>query len=391
MTLDIARLRRDTPACETRLHFNNAGAALMPNAVSDVLHAHLDLERRIGGYEAEAAAAAELADFAPAFAQLLHCSADEIAWVENATRAWDLAVHALPLTRGDRVLVHESDYASNHLALAQLALRRELYIDTIPSASDGTVDVDALERCIDSRTRAVFITHSPTHDGLINPAVEIGAVARRHGLWYVLDGCQSVGQIDIDVRAIGCHVYTGSGRKFLRGPRGTGFLYVDGSRLAEMEPPFIDLHAGVVTEDGYRFADGMRRFECWESYVAGRLGERAAVRYLLEVGVEAVTARIAELASALRAALKDTGRITVLDHGTRRGGIVTFVLHGEAPEMTMPRLRARGINTSVAGPYGAPRAPQWKEHRSAVRASVHAYNTTEEIERFVRALCGADA
>ena len=390
MTLDVARLRRDTPACETRLHFNNAGAALMPNAVTDVLHAHLDLERRIGGYEAEAAAAAELADFAPAFAELLHCAPGEIAWVENATRAWDLAVHALPLQSGDRVLVHESDYASNHLGLAQLARRRNLDIVTIPSACDGTVDLEALEREIDARTRAVFITHSPTHDGLINPAAEIGAIARRHGLWYVLDGCQSVGQIPIDVRAIGCHIYTGSGRKFLRGPRGTGFLYVDGSRLAELEPPFIDLHSGVVTDDGYRFANDMRRFECWESYVAGRLGERAAVRYLLEIGVEAVTARIAELGAMLRAALTDTGRVTVLDHGTRRGGIVTFVLDDEAPEATLPRLRARGINTSVAGPYGAPRAPQWKEHRSAVRASVHAYNTNEEIDEFVRALIGAD-
>ena len=151
-----------------------------------------------------------------------------------------------------------------------------------------------------------------------------------------------MGQIPIDVRAIGCHVYTGSGRKFLRGPRGTGFLYVDGSRLAELEPPFIDLHSGVVTDDGYRFADDMRRFECWESYVAGRLGERAAVRYLLEIGVEAVTARIAELGAMLRAALTDTGRVTVLDHGTRRGGIVTFVLDDEPPEATMPRLREIG-------------------------------------------------
>jgi len=231
-----------------------------------------------------------------------------------------------------------------------------------------------------------MITHSPTHDGLINPSVEIGVVAARHGLWYVLDGCQSVGQIPVDVPAIGCHIYSGSGRKFLRGPRGTGFLYVASSRLSEFEPSFIDLHSGIVDGPNYRFIDGARRFECWESYVAGRLGERAAVRYLLELGVNNVTTRIASLAEDLRSVLADEKTIEVLDQGTRRGGIVTFVRDGEPAQATMLRLRAHGVNTSVTGPVAAPNAPQWARHGSAVRASVHAYNTHDEIDRFVRLL-----
>jgi selenocysteine lyase/cysteine desulfurase len=386
MTLDIQQLRRDTPGCTQRIHFNNAGAGLMPNAVADAVLAHLDLERRIGAYEAEAAAAEELTDFYQAFAELLHCRADEIAWIENATRAWDLAVHALPWTAGDRILVHASDYASNHLALLQLAKRRDVELDTVPSAPDGTVDVEALAAAIGPRTRAVMVTHSPTHDGLINPVHSIGAIARQHGLWFVLDGCQSVGQVEVDVKAIGCHVYSGSGRKFLRGPRGTGFLYVDADLLPIMEPPFIDLHAGSVDGSGYRFIDGTRRFECWETYVAGRLGERAAVRYLLSLGVAEVTARIAQLAARLREALAADASVTVLDHGTTRGGIVTFNCRDEAPSATMLRLRARHINTSVTGPMAAPLAPQWATHVGAVRASVHAYNTDEEIAQFMAAL-----
>ena len=386
MTLHIEQLRRDTPTCAQRIHFNNAGAGLMPNAVADAVLAHLDLERRLGAYEAEAAAAEELADFYTAFAELLHCHADEIAWIENATRAWDLAVHALPWAEGDRILVHESDYASNHLALLQLAKHRGVILDRVPSAEDGTVDVEALAAAIGPRTRAVMLTHSPTHDGLINPVHAVGALARQHGLWFVLDGCQSVGQLEVDVKAIGCHVYSGSGRKFLRGPRGTGFLYVDAALLPLMEPPFVDLHAGRLEGDRVRFIDGARRFECWESYVAGRLGERAAVRYLLTLGVTAVTTRIAELAARLREALAADASVTVLDHGRVRGGIVTFACRDEAPTATMLRLRARHINTSVTGPQAAPHAPQWATHTGAVRASVHAYNTDEEIEAFVRAL-----
>lgn len=386
MTLDLARLRRDTPACESLIHFNNAGAGLMPNPVADAILAHLDLERRIGSYEAEAAAAPALADFYDAFAQLLGCARDEIAWIENATRAWHLAVHALPLKAGDEVLVHASDYASNHLALLQLARQRGLVLTTVPSAGDGTIALESLERAIGTRTRAVMLTHSPTHDGLINPAAAVGAIARRHGLYYVLDGCQSVGQLSIDVRAIGCHIYTGSGRKFLRGPRGTGFLYVERALLATLEPPFIDLHSGRVTADGYQFLDGARRFECWESYVAGRLGARAAVRYLLDCGVTAVTSRIAALAERLRDALATVPGVSVLDHGQQRGGIVTFVKDGEAAQQTMLRLRALGANTSVTDPQAAPHAPQWARHAAAVRASVHAYNTEAEIERFIRLL-----
>ena len=384
MTLDVDRLRRDTPSTATLIHFNNAGAGLMPNPVAETVLAHLDLERRIGGYEAEAAAAPALADFYAAFADLLGCQTQEIAWIENATRAWDLAVHALPWQEGDRVLVHESDYASNHLALLQLSRRRGLVIDTVPSAGDGTVDLSALEKAIGPRTAAILMTHSPTHDGLIQPAAEIGAIAAQYGLWYVLDGCQSVGQIPVNVKHLGCHIYSGSGRKFLRGPRGTGFLYVADAALPRMEPPFIDLHSGTLDNDSYRFRDDARRFECWESSIAGRLGEGAAVRYLLDCGVEAVTARIAALAALLRGALADESRITVLDQGTRRGGIVTFVVDGEAPVATHARLKALGANTSVTGPVAAPRAPQWAQHTGAVRASVHAYNTFEEIEQFVR-------
>lgn len=386
MTLDITRLRRDTPHCDRTLHFNNAGAGLMPSAVADAVLAHLDLERRIGAYEAEAAAAPALSDFYDAFAELLQCDRDEIAWVENATRAWDLAVHALPLSPGDHILVHESDYASNHLALLQLAQQRGLVLDTVGSTDDGTVDIEALERAIGPRTRAVMMTHSPTHDGMINPAEAIGAVARRHGLWYVLDGCQSVGQLAVNVRQIGCHIYSGSGRKFLRGPRGTGFLYVELAALAQMNPPFIDLHSGHRTDEGYAFIDGARRFECWESYVAGRIGEAAAVRYLLECGVDAVTTRIATLAVHLREALASVAGVTVLDRGVQRGGIVTFAMEKEPAQATLLRLRALGVNTSVTGPVAAPNAPQWRKHSAAVRASVHAYNTDEEIERFIRLL-----
>ena len=242
-TLDIDRLRRDTPASRSLIHFNNAGASLMPNPVSDAVFGHLDLERRIGGYEAEAAAQADIEDYYDAFAALLNCSRDEVAYVENATRAWDMAVYALPLRAGDRILTHESEYASNWLALTQLSKRLGVSIDAVPSDSSGQVDVDAMRRMITPETRVIALTHVPTHNGLVNPAGEVGALAREYGLIFVLDACQSAGQLPLDVQALGCHILSGTGRKFLRGPRGTGFLYVERGLLTMLEPPFIDMRA----------------------------------------------------------------------------------------------------------------------------------------------------
>ena len=382
-TIDVDRVRRDTPACESVIHFNNAGAALMPDPVAHAVLAHLDLERQRGGYEAEAAAQPALEDFYDAFATLLGCGRDEIAYAESATRAWDMAVYALPLAPGDRVLTHDSDYASNHLALLQLSRRIGIELDLVPSDAAGQLDVRALERMIGPRTRAIALTHVPTQNGLVNPAEAVGRIARAHGLLYVLDACQSVGQLPVDVRRIGCHVLSGTGRKFLRGPRGTGFLYVERALLQTLEPPFIDMRAATATVDGrYRLRADARRFEGWESFVAGRLGLRAAVRYLLALGVDAAAARINALAVALRHALGALPGVTVHDRGVERSGIVTFTVAGEQPAETAVRLRSRGANVSVTASEAAPLDARLRRLATAVRASVHYYNTEAEIAAF---------
>jgi selenocysteine lyase/cysteine desulfurase len=381
--LDIDRLRRDTPASRDLIHFNNAGASLIPNPVSDSVFQHLDLERRIGGYEAEAAAQVEIEDFYDAFAELLHCGRDEVAYAESATRAWDMAVYSLPLRAGDRILTHESEYASNWIALTQLSQRLGVVIDAAPSDSSGQVDIDAMRRMITPETRVIALTHVPTHNGLVNPAAEAGALAREYGLIFVLDACQSAGQLPLDVRALGCHVLSGTGRKFLRGPRGTGFLFVERGLLAMLEPAFVDMRAATARPPGgYDLRADARRFEAWESSIAGRVGLRAAVRYLLELGVDAVSARILLLASSLRNTLASLPGIVVHDRGVLKSGIVTFTVDGESGEATAKRLRERRANVSVAAPVGAPLDTQIRALGSAVRASVHCYNTDEEIARF---------
>lgn len=387
--LDIAALRADTPACARLIHFNNAGAALMPDPVYAALTGHLAAERDLGGYEAARRAEPALAAFYSEFAALLRCAPAEIAYVENATRAWDAAFYALPLAKGDRILTHASEYASNYLAFLQQARRRGLHVDVVPSDDTGQIDVAAMEAMIGPRTRLVAITHVPSQSGLVNPAEAVGAVARRHGLWYLLDACQSAGQIDLDVGRIGCHLLSGTGRKFLRGPRGSGFLYVSAEIIDRLDPPFIDLHAATWTGPGsYDLAPGARRFENWEYNVAGKIGLARAVAYARALGLPAIAARVSGLAATLRGALAALPGIAVHDLGARQCGIVTFRSGRETPEALAARLGAQGINVSVApasyalldlGARGLP---------SVVRASVHCYNTEAEIERFVAAVAG---
>ena len=335
MSIDIERVRMDTPSCHRMIHFNNAGASLSPTPVMSAVMSHLAREQEIGGYEAQAEATLALEGFYTGFASLLNAEPDEVAFVESATRAWDMVFYSLPLAEGDRVLTHASEYASNYLALLHQAKRLGIEIDVVPSNASGEIDVEALEKMINPRTRLIAITHVPTQGGLVNPVEDVGQIARKNGLLYLLDACQSVGQMPVDVKQIGCHFLSGTGRKYLRGPRGTGFLFVSRDVLDQLDPPFIDLRAATWTgPDTYTWADGARRFENFEGHVAGKLGLAKAVQYAQAIGLDHIHERTAGLAARLRNLLAERPRVTVHDLGNRRSGIVTFMVDGEEPSET---------------------------------------------------------
>ncbi len=387
MTPDqIARLRADTPACERIVHFNNAGAALMPAPVFDAVTGYLEAERDRGGYEAEAALAPRLERFYASFAALLGVAADEIAYAESATRAWDSVFYGLDWREGDEVVIHASDYGSNTLSLLQMKARRGLVIRTCPSDESGQIDVAALERMIGARTRMISLSHIPTQGGLVNPAEDVGRVARAHGVLYLLDACQSLGQVEVNVPRIGCDFLSGTGRKFLRGPRGTGVLWVGRHALDRIDPPFIDGHSARMTGEGFEWEPGARRFEAFEQNYAGKAGLARAVDYALEIGVAAIAARIAVLAEGLRSDLATVPGVVLRDLGARKGGIVTFTRDDLPAREIVARLGAGGINVSLSHARWAPIDFAARNLPEMVRASVHAYNSEDEVARFVAAV-----
>ncbi len=386
-TFDIKRAREETLACNDLIHFNNAGASLIPTPVSKALHEYLNKEEQIGGYETEALYADSLNSIYSSAAKLLNCSANEIAFVENATRAWDMAFYSFKFNPGDKILTTIAEYGSNVVAYLQQAKRFGVEIIFVPNDEYGQIDINALSNMIDEKVKLISITHIPTGGGLVNPAKAVGKIANAVGIPYILDSCQSVGHMPVDVEEIGCDVLCITGRKYLRGPRGTGLLYVRNSLLNKLEPPILDQHAAeLISPTEYLIRPDSKRFENWEQNCAGKFALGLAIDYALSWGLDEIQQRIYPLADSLRTKLSQIDGVHSTDEGIEKCGIITFTADQLEPVAIKQALSEKRINVSTSKGSGSLVSFQERGLKEVVRASVHYFNTDEEIDYFVDTL-----
>jgi len=376
-------LRADTPGIGHAYHFNSAGAALPSATVLRAVIDHLQLEATTGGYEAAAAALPRLQAVYEAAARVLGGQAEDIALVESATVAWQRAIDALRLSSGDRVLAASSSYVSSALNLLELRRSRGVEVEILPIDATGQVDLAALRLALRRPARLVTVAHVPTSSGLVEPVAEVGALARAAGVPFLLDATQSLGQLPVDAVAIGADLVVATGRKFLRGPRGTGLLYANQAVRAAFPPLAPDVRgADWQADERFELDPGARRYETWEASHALRLGLGVALAATLELGVPRIQRYLGARAGQLRTGLAAITGLRVTDPPAGPAGpsgIVTFVRDGEDPWDTVQALRAAGFNlVSVPASHG-----QWDLGRrglpAVVRASVHVYTEAADV------------
>lgn len=388
---NIDQLRTDTPACSHKIHLNNAGASLQPAPVLAAVLQHLELESQLGGYEAGDAKAAEVAGFYTAVARLLHAQPRNIAFAASATDAYAKALSSIPWRVGDVILTTENDYSSNQIAFLSLQKRLGVRLIRARDLPSGGVDVEDFERLMyQHRPMLAAVTHVPTNSGLVQPVEAIGKICRELEVWYLVDACQSAGQMNLDVEKIGCDFLTATMRKYLRGPRGTGFLFASDRVLeADLELLLPDMRsADWIGADEYRTADTARRFEYWEMPIALLQGSKVAVEYALEVGLDFAETRISQLAGLTRQLLAELPGVRVLDEGAHLCGIVTAQAKHWESKALMEKLQAANINCRLSPRVAAQIDFSRKGVDWALRVSPHYYNTEEEIRQFIGVVAG---
>ncbi|MFL6138914.1 MAG: aminotransferase class V-fold PLP-dependent enzyme [Frankiaceae bacterium] len=387
--IDHERVRADTPGAADQVFLDSCGSSLPPAPVLETVIGHLRREAEVGGYRAAAERREDLAAVRTSLGTLLGADPAAIALMDSATRAWAQFFYAVPLRPGDRILVAEVEYASNAISALQRAAAHGARVEAVRSDGTGQLDLEALDRMLDDDVRLVSVVHVPTNGGIVAPVREISRLAHAHGALVLLDACQSVGQLPVDVEKLGVDALSGTGRKWLRGPRGTGFLWVRPSLLETLEPPVLDLHSAEWTApDDYRVVAGGERFEMWEFDHATRLGLGAAADYLLELGIDDVAKVASARAARLRAGLAEVPGVTVRDLGTpeQQSALVTFTIDGMGADEVTGLLLKAGVTVSVS------RRPSTLLDMSArgldtvVRAAPHYFVDESQIDEAVAAV-----
>lgn len=381
--LNIEKIRKDTLHCEDKIFLSSAGCSLPPKSMFEKMHAYNKLEEQFGGYPVEAAESTFRNSFYSEMAQLLNCKPSNISFQYSATEGFSRALSAISFQKGNVILTTDDDYISNFIAFISIRKRFGIKIVRCKNTKTGELDlVDFEQKIISEIPVLVAITHVPTNSGLVQPVAEVGALCKKYDCLYLLDSCQAVGQIEVDVQSIGCDFLNGTGRKFLRGPRTSGFLYVSDKVLdLGLEPLFIDRRGADWTNDEeYTVTNTAIRFEPKEIGVE-IVGLAEALKYCNAIGIKNIEIYNKKIADRLRENLTQIPFIQLLDQGSTLSNIITFSVANKTLEQIENHLKANHVYYSVSFKNYALIDFKKKNVDWAIRFSPHYFNTISEMDR----------
>ncbi|BBM87599.1 aminotransferase class V-fold PLP-dependent enzyme [Candidatus Uabimicrobium amorphum] len=383
--LNIKQLRKDTPGVEHVLHLNNAGASLAPTPVVHAMTDYLQREALHGGYELANRSQRNIEKVYHSLAQLLRCSSDEIAITESGTHAWNSIVYGLNFNKGDTILVSRSEYGSNIASLRHICQKTGAQLGFIEHNAQNQVRLESLKKLLNPTVKLVAITHIACNSGMINPIEQIGEMLTTTAAFYLVDACQSVGQRQVDVKAVQCDALVGTSRKWLRGPRGMGFAYIATEKEAKIYPAMLEQYALLSPEkvlEQLQVRYGARKIELTEKNMALVLGLGVAVDYALKIGMENIQNKVSLLGDYLRQCLSQIPRIKVCDDGRGHCGIVTFTVDNISSIQIKNMLAQENTNVAVMPSFLSPLLG----FKDVVRASPHYYQTRKDLDLFCHRL-----
>lgn len=382
--LDLKRIRNDIKQLDDKIFLNSAGSSLPPDSVWHVIHDYHELEATFGGYKAADLSNAKIDDFYTNAAQLLGCQPRNIAFTNNATDSYLKALLSYDYHKDDVIITSDDDYASNYIHFISLQKRYGIKILRIANLENGDLDISDFENLLDTHSpKLVSISHIPTNSGLIQQVEPVGEICQERGIPFLLDACQSAGQLKLDVNELKCDFLSLTGRKFLRGPRGTGILYVADRVLESNRYPVTIDGRGAIwnAESDYRMLPDAKRYEMWEKPFALLLGLSEAIRYANEIGLHTIQSYNSTLMTHFRDKLGAVDGVKIYDRGSRKGNILTFRKEGKSLRDHQSKLDHHNILYSVS-------EKEWgfidfnkKKVDWVVRLSPHYFNTMEEIDQ----------
>lgn len=385
--MNISQLRDLTPGASDHIHFNNAGASLSITPVLTAIQDYLKEEARIGGYTMQAKYESQLKQVYSHVGKLIHAQASEIAFTTNASSAFSRALFSIPWKSGDTLLTSQLEYGNNYLSFLFLKEKYGVEIRMLPHNEEGCPDSEKLEALLDETVKLVAITHMPTNSGKVTDAAAIGKITQKHGIPFLLDACQTAGQMPLNVQEIGCDMLSATSRKYLRGPRGLGFLYVSKKLLPTLQPTFLDMNSAVWTgENSYELENSISMFEEWEKSYALQMGLGTAVAYYNELDQEACWRQIQALSTYAREGLSEIKDVLVHDTGKVQGGIISFTKKNVEPDHLKNMLQQNNITTSVSHASSSWMDMKQKSLTAVNRASLHYFNTVWEVDAFLKAV-----
>ncbi len=382
--MNIQQIRNNTPSCLDKIFLNSAGSSLPPQIITQKIIEYLNEEEKTGGYKLAEMRSEEINDFYLYAAQLLNTNPTNIAFANNATDAYSQALSSIDFNDGDLLITSNDDYVSNYMHFFSLQKRTGIIIEQIRNTDTGDLDLEHFIKLISKKKpKLVAITHIPTNSGLIQDVEAVGEICAAKDILYLVDACQSVGQMPVDIQEIKCDFLSGTGRKFLRGPRGTGFLYVSDKALnKELAPLYVDLRGATWSaKENYYLEKTARRFERWEIPYALLIGLKEAIKYALQTGLENIRDYNKELCSSFRAKLLNIDGVTLYDKGTKKSSIITFRKNNKELKKIIDDLSRNNIYFSIVNKDSAFIDFEKKGIDWAIRFSPHYFNTNEETER----------